>query len=468
MIPQPTSTTRQATDRGLSGLGLIMQLVGGLMTAIATGYLAIFLIALLEGAGGRGGGGPMFWLLAVLLASVARSAAHMGAGNRLLYEGDGTPASALGRYLALAAVQIGVVCLVLLVNDVPPKWLLFVILVLGAWPAALAIVARPMLEELGGDTPMADDGGLDGAIILLLVLGAVGVGIGVIMLLGWLELPAPAKSKLIGLSLLAAVGLLSFRSILHLRAGVTGTSTEDVGEIFAAAERYANVGISAGLIAAGLMVITVLNEMPSAPPMATIMMLVMGGMVAWMLAVWPAAIRRFVRHRQIAALDARRPLRARSADRGLPALGWLLLALGVYALATSLTAALLGGSPDPDDRRNPLAALGGLLGSEGRGSVWISVAVAALQTWAGTELIRMGERYRQAGMAYGIAATCAALYAYLPVLGQLTKQSAAVVANPLGIAAFASVATSLVIPVATLFLVQRKLVDPDAVVNTFT
>ena len=76
--------------------------------------------------------------------------------------------------------------------------------------------------------------------------------------------------------------------------------------------------------------------------------------------------------------------------------------------------------------------------------------------------------YRHAGMAYGFAASAVALYTYLPALDALTRQSAAVVANPLGIAGLAMVATALVIPVATLVLVQRKLIDPDAVADAFT
>jgi len=466
---EPTFTARRGTDRGLSGLGLIMQLVGGLMTAIATGYLAIFLIMMME-AGDRADGGMFLWIMLVLGASVARSAAHKAAGDRLVFDGPGTPASALGRYLALAAVQIATVCLVLMVKGADGKWLVFVLLVLGAWPLTLLLLARPMLEELGDQTPQSDDGGLDGTSILLLVLGAIGLGIGVIMMLGWLELPPPAKSKLIGVSLLVIVALLSIRSILHLRAGVAGTSSEDTGPIFAAADRYANFGVSAGLIAAGLLLVTLMSEMPSGPPMATILMLVMGGMVAWMLLVWPLAIRRFVRDRQLGSLDRNRTLRARAADRGLPALGWLLLGLGGYSLATTLASVIVGAGNVPSGdggNDNPFAALGGLLGGP-KGALWLNLAVAALQTWAGTELVQMSPRYRTAGMAYGAAAGAMALYTSLPLLDGLSRQSAGMLANPLGMAAFAMVATSLVIPIATLFLVQRKLVDPDAVVNTFT
>jgi hypothetical protein len=214
----------------------------------------------------------------------------------------------------------------------------------------------------------------------------------------------------------------------------------------------------------------VVNEMPAGASTAVMLMLVMGAMVAALLLVWPVAVRRFVRDRQLTALGGNRPLRARAADRGLPTLGWLLLALGVYALSSGLVTLLVGhdlaaGRRGGDD---PLAVLGGMSGNMSKTSLWLGVAVAGLQTWAGLALIHMKPHYRQAGMAYGFAASAVALYTYLPALDALTRQSVAVVGNPLGIAGLAMVATALVIPVATLVLVQRKLVDPDAVADTFT
>ncbi len=464
-----TVTGRRGTDRGLSGLGLVMQLVGGVMTAITAGYLAMFVVAML-GSNGSGDGGMLLWLLLVLAVSLARAVAHKQAGDRLVFGGAGTPASALGRYLGLAVAQIAVVAVLLLTHDGRGEWLLFAAMVLGAWPLTLLLVARPILDEVGGEVPPTADGGLDGLSILLLVLGAIGVGVGAIMLLGWLEIPAKAKSGLMGISLLIAVVLLSLRSIVHLRAGVRGTTGEDATQTLDAADRYANVGVTAGLVASGLFIVTVVNEMPAGASTAVMLMLVMGAMVAALLLVWPVAVRRFVRDRQLTALGGNRPLRAPAADRGLPTLGWLLLALGVYALSSGLVTLLVGhdlaaGRRGGDD---PLAVLGGMSGNMSKTSLWLGVAVAGLQTWAGLALIHMKPHYRQAGMAYGFAASAVALYTYLPALDALTRQSVAVVGNPLGIAGLAMVATALVIPVATLVLVQRKLVDPDAVADTFT
>jgi hypothetical protein len=192
-------------------------------------------------------------------------------------------------------------------------------------------------------------------------------------------------------------------------------------------------------------------------------------MIAWMLVVWPLVIRRYVRHRQLASLGPQGALHARSADRGLPALGWLLLAFGVYALAVGLGSLLVG--PDlaaaaEGDRGNPLGQLGGLFGQQGESEL-MSTLVAGLQTWAGLELIRLTSRFRLAGMVYGVAAAGYALYSTLPELGALTRGSSAVVGNPLGIAVYAAVATSLILPIATIVLVQRTVHDRDAIAATF-
>ena len=91
---------RTPSDGGLSGLGLIMQLVGGVMTAVVACYGMLFLFAMMLSGGSGGGlaGKMMLWLLVLLGISLARSIAHRSAGNRLLYDGPGTPARALVRY----------------------------------------------------------------------------------------------------------------------------------------------------------------------------------------------------------------------------------------------------------------------------------------------------------------------------------------------------------------------------------
>lgn len=461
---------RRSTDRGLSALGLIMQLVGGLMTALAAGYLMMIFVMLSSSSGGIGNGGLIVWFVAVLGASLVRSVAHSQAGAALIDETAGAPATSLSRYITLAFVQIGVVCVALLANDAKFDWVVFTVLILGAWPLALLVVASPMVKELGGRAPMASDGGLDGVSILMLLFGIIGLGTALIMMLGWLELPSPAKGKLIGLAMLVSIGLLAIRSFLHVQAGARGTTSTDANATLSAAAGYARFGSLVSVVVAVLFVLAILDAMPKGQADGTMMMLVFGAMLGGFLLAWPRALGGYVRHRQLLAISGPGGLHARSADRGLPALGWLLLAFGVFALASGLATALVGdlNGGEGGRGRDPFEALGGLLGSGQSDKLWLGIAIAGLETWAGAELVRMTPRYRTAGLVYGLAASAVALYTYLPVLDNVARQSSAVMGNPLAAAAFTSIAMSLVIPVATVFLVQRKLVDADRLASTFS
>ncbi|MBA3502203.1 MAG: hypothetical protein H0T65_17695, partial [Deltaproteobacteria bacterium] len=138
-----TDVVHKSSDGGLSGLGLIMQLVGNIMTAVVACYGMISVIVMLEG-GGRGAPAKMMlFIFAVLGTSLARSVIHATAGRSLLYElsSKGTPMSHVNRYVLVAAVQTVVVAFGMLIIDVPPGQIAAIVLVLAAWPIALALVA---------------------------------------------------------------------------------------------------------------------------------------------------------------------------------------------------------------------------------------------------------------------------------------------------------------------------------------
>ena len=473
--PAP-SPGHKSSDSGLSGLGLIMQLVGGIMTAVVACYGMIMLIAVLQAGGGRGmPGSIMIWILAVLGTSLARSVTHAAAGRRLLYDGPGTPARALQRYITVSAVQVGVVCVGMLINDAPGGLMLALLLILSAWPIALFVVARPKIAEYGDAVPMADDKGFDGASILLVIFGSIGVAIGAIMLLGWLDWPGELKSKLMGIGMLVAFVMLTIRSVLHLRAGLRGVKAIHMAETADAADKYASFGIIASVVAGGVFLVGFVTAMPGRGGGAVmILMLIMVVMITWVLLVWPLTVKRFFGDRQFATmLDERAPATQDASDQGLPTLGWLLLAFGVYALATGFAGVLMGDMGDDRAMRrmsrgdNPLGQMMGLIGNVGGKSPWFGITTAALQVWAGVELIRLTPRYKIAGMVFGGVAAAVALYVYLPMLDALMGGGLAMLSNPLAAMGFASVAMALVVPVATIVFVQRKVRDPKALAQTF-
>ena len=471
----PASPGRKSTDKGLSGLGLIMQLVGGMMTAVAACYGMLIVIMMLQ-TGMRGGGGTIvLWLFAIIGTSLARSVLHAAAGKRLLYDGPGTPLSALNRYITVSFVQTGVVAAAILINDGPAKMMLGVALLLAAWPIALLVIAKPKIEEFGGEVPMADDKGFDGAAILLLLFGSIGVGISAIFLLGWMEWPGEIKGTLLGMGMLVAFVMLMIRSILHLRAGVRGTSATHMAETADAAAKYGNFGVLASLVTGGVFFLGFITQVPGrAPGGVIVMMLMMVAMISWVLLVWPLTVRRFFGERQFATMmEQNASTLQQSPDRGLPTLGWLLLAFGVFALSTGLFGVLFGELDNERSMRrmgrgDPFEGLmGGLMGNTGGKSPWFGIGVAALQIWAGVELIGMTARYKIAAMAYGVVAGAIALYIYLPLLGDLMSGGMAMISNPMFSMMFASVAMALVVPIATIVFVQRKIRDPKAIAQTF-
>jgi len=451
-----------------------MQLVGGMLSAVVACYGMIFLIAMLQGAGRGGAGSFLVWIVAILATSLARSVAHANAGRRLLYDGPGTPASALKRYITIAWVQTGVVAGALLINSAPSGLMLALVLILGGWPLALLIVAKPRIEAFGDAVPMSDDKGFEGASILLLIFGSIGVCIGAIMLLGWTEWPGELKTEMIGVGMLVAYVMLLIRSIFHLRAGIRGVKATHMAETAEAAVKYGNFGVVAAFVAGGVLLIGTFTAMPEGG--SGIMMFVMMMMVAmlvWVLLIWPVTIRRFFSDRQFATMVDGLPGHQNPSDRGLPTLGWLLLAFGVYALATGLGGVLMGDLGDARAMRsmsrgdNPLGMIMGLMGSVGGKSPWFGIVVAALQVWAGFELIRLSPRYKLAGMVFGLVASGVALYIYLPLLNGLMQGGMTMMSNPMASMSFASVAMALVVPVATLVLVQRNVTDREAIARTF-
>jgi hypothetical protein len=147
-----------------------------------------------------------------------------------------------------------------------------------------------------------------------------------------------------------------------------------------------------------------------------------------------------------------------SSDRGLTALGWLLLGFGVMAAASALPAALW---PDAMMGDDDARMLGGMIsfGPEaiaGR-SPWWPVAIAALQIWAGLELVGMTVRYKLAAFTYGAVASVITIYLNWPILKELDKLRIGELSH---FGFIGGLALSLIIPVATLGLAARQL--PEA------
>ena len=102
-----------------------------------------------------------------------------------------------------------------------------------------------------------------------------------------------------------------------------------------------------------------------------------------------------------------------------------------------------------------LEALMALGGGAGMRSMWFSVGVVVLQAWAGFELVRMSPQSRIIATVFGIVSGAVTLYIYWPVFKSLKHMRLG--GGMQNVLMFAPIALGLVIPVATVILVNRKI-----------
>ena len=189
-----------------------------------------------------------------------------------------------------------------------------------------------------------------------------------------------------------------------------------------------------------------LATMTKAPDLASIAAVTGLG---WMLMTWPMIIRRFFGERQFADLLAgtNASLHRRSPDAGLTSLGWLVLAHAVFS-ASFLVPELMGSTDLP----RGFGKMYDLFGASGLRSPWWNAGVIMLQAWAGFEMIRMSQHHRVIATIYAIVAGAVTFYLFWPLLEQFKGSGRGV-----ELLTWMPVAIALVIPVATLVLVNRKI-----------
>jgi hypothetical protein len=192
-----------------------------------------------------------------------------------------------------------------------------------------------------------------------------------------------------------------------------------------------------------------------------------------LLLAWPLAIRKFFSERQFADILAggEAPSHRRSPDLGHTTLGWLLFAFGIYTLSMTLPRAAIlpdemAGAMGRGGDMNPMAMMFSMMATSTLRSPWWLVGGAALQLWAGLELIRMTDTHRMVASIYGVVATAVAIYVNLPMFDAIKKEGLGGFfgggGGPAGgVMAIAGVAIGLIIPIGTLILVNRK-ADPTA------
>jgi hypothetical protein len=469
--PGPIGITNPAipVDGGLSGLGLVMSLTGAVFLVMAIGMGTIMMFSMMMAGGGTWGAGTSVLVaLAVITTTAMRSWAHRAAGQRLLYDGPGTPRSAIRRYLTFSALQITLLVVALGSQGTSARVLVMLAVMLAGWPVALAIVLagarfQALLDQQ--TIPPGEDKGFEGAAILMIVLGLTGLLIGVVMAIGVsgelgriLEL-----APFFGLSLIVIVTMMVLRSLFHVRAGLRGLVETHLDTVAGAAAKYGNFAVAAGGVIAGLFFLMMIIETGGRAEGAVLLLgLVTAIFLMWGLSTWPLIIKRFFAERQFADLlvDGQVP-HVRAPDRGLTTLGWLLFGQAVMSLSMALPA-LLAAPLGPDDyerARDPMSEILAMFQVGGRGQWW-SIAIAVLQLAASWQLLRMRPRTKMLVTLWSTAAALVAVYVHYPLLTAMAKGSLrsmfggseAMLSN----LPFMAVASALITPIATLILVNRK------------
>jgi hypothetical protein len=139
----------------------------------------------------------------------------------------------------------------------------------------------------------------------------------------------------------------------------------------------------------------------------------------------------------------------RAPDAGASALGWLLFAHAAYSASCAIPTLTMGEAFSHD---SAFASILSALSSTRGGMAFASLAVIAVQGFAGFELVRGSRRARIAATAYGVVSAAFTLYLQWPLLAEMRRHgdlSTSLAIVPL--------ALSLVLPIATILLVNRQI-----------
>ncbi len=454
------SSRRVPADRGLSGLGLIMQLAGSVFGAMTA---AVGIVALIEAADSRGmergAGSVLMWLLLVAGTGVVRSILHRQAGSDLIY--SNTPFAGIKKYFVASMVNV-VAWLAFMGGEAhaPTYVLVPLLMLLVAWPIALLVVTgMPGYREMQGQVPASEDKGFEGASILMLMFGLLGsIGTSLVLYAIWTGSPSEVHSSGSFMLIVIALIVLVIRSVLHVVAALTGLRETRIDQVVASVNRYCDFGVIAGFIAGGCFLMAVMVLEASAVALAAISCMV------WALLAWPLTLRRFFGERQFADLmasaEGQGVAHRRAPDLGLSTLGWFLFAQAIIGLAFTLPMMLMmpsGGGEGGLEAMGPFGPISAMLGNGMGHSPWWSIGLQALQLWAGIELVRMGELHRIAASAWGALSAAITIYFFWPVIshiGDLGRETGGM--SMMLVTTFGALALQLTVPVVTLFAVNRS------------
>jgi hypothetical protein len=439
-------------DRGLASLGLLMQLAGRTSGALAA---LVASVVLLEH---RTSSGTAWFCIAVALCLI-RSRLHATAGRDLAYgrrSVDGVtanPFEAAGRYAAFSVLQATAIGLIAsFVFGATARTAGGLTAALAVWPIFVSSVAQaPGFARFTTGLPLGEDRGLEGAALVMTVLGACGAvstGAVLLMLRG---LPSRQLEHGWGVMLVVVFVLLLVRSSMHVRAGLAGLREASLGPRgfdgpTDLAGRYASFGIVSAFCVGGALTLLATSRQLVPAAIASV------SVVCWLLVAWPLAVKRFFHHRQFAELLAGdRVIHRRAPDAGLTGLGWLLAGHAALTTAVMIAAATVERHGAGHELADLLAILTG-----GHGASGLAITAVVLEGIAAGSLLRMTPESRTTATVYALLAIGVGLTALGPLLASVVAGRHAF--DPSRVLELVWAAVQLVIPAATVALVHRAVI----------
>lgn len=460
---------RGGARAGLVALGLIMELVGSVVAA----YLIVQ--ALESFLGGRAfpawyltgywydvtshrvesASAPTWRLGIVAGVAILRALLHRRAGSAVLYR----PERAVGAVTAYVAVALShtVFCAVEFALDLDGRsleWMVITGISIG-WPIALLLaIRRPTFRRLLRVGPAACSVGATAQVgTLMAFLGLVGAFVSLFALYAALD-SAPVWSLSSSL-LVALTGLLCVRSLVHIRVGFRlagrGTGSNPSWDW----SSYVKVGLVTSALAWGLILVLLsllLRRPPSGYPSSGFRELTEGGMVVYLLFLWPLLLRRLERTRAAAQVAERRP---RESAGGLAALAWLLLAGGAVQVGLVLASALLGEVGATSFWARLIEAqVGGFRVPRGPG---LQLLIALPQIWVAIELLRGSPLRGASATLYAACASIATVISIQDDMRYLMRAIANGLSQPKMLLGYLPIGFALLVPIAALVFVQHHL-----------
>jgi hypothetical protein len=454
-------------DRGLPGLGLMMQWWAGLdgLAHVAAGIGALLIAP-----------GDFGVPMAVMsCAGAVRALAHWIAGAELR-------TSSL-RVLSVARLFLYTSVVAALVS-VGVFWFAFeglafdgwtLGLVAGdaiAWPAVLVILLhRPSLRRLfarlaeGEEVIVDRNRGLEATGAIMTALGLSGFGFSAIALL--VGNFAIAGDDGIAFWIELGIGVFGLRTLVLAILGIRTLMGADPSAFSRSARLYLLVHVATVIVLVIPMVMVIMEmsagDDPFAghdqPPIAIAMAV---GMLAWlgMLSLLPLLLVQQAKRVEAAKEDG--PAFARAPDGALATLGWFLCAYAAASL-TNAIAALVFDSAYAMVKSGEVSIP--MWFTDADLPVWTGLAGAAITLWLGIELIRLTSRARLAALTFAGITSAFAIYSHLDVLGGLWQYRGSFDAvMGLGTALEGgTMLMSLAVPAVAIVLAARKLPERSTV-----